>query len=141
MLDSLVVPCAAPLLSRGSSKCSLGLLALLALSTVVCSAKPAIALPNPDSASSLLPLEEGRPAHPEAVELSATEEHINADFSESQNPEANSNELDIDKVPIVGDLLDENGKFNWGMDMPVTFDFGSLVGNPVLIVGTDFTVD
>ncbi len=98
---------------------------------------------NPHNAArSLLPLEDGKmPDHRPPTELSEAAESINSEFASAKNPGAKSDELDLTGVPIVGEMLDENGKFDWGMDIPVSFDFGNLIGNPVLIVGTDFPTD
>ena len=95
-----------------------------------------------NAASSLLPLENGEmSAHRTDTRLSEAAENINTAFLDSQNLGVKSDELDLAGVPIVGEMLDENGKFDWGMDIPVSFDFGNLIGNPVLIVGTDFPTD
>ena len=118
-------------------------LSLLSLATIFCTNSQTYAAPIPDSASSLMPLEEGRPSnYSPSAELGAAEESINAEFANAQNPEAKADESGLVEMPFVSDLVDglmnENGKFDWGMDIPISFDFGNLLGEPVLIVGTDF---
>ena len=126
-----------------STSVALSLLSLtVALTAVAGTAKQSWAHPIPNAASSLLPLEDGKmSAHRTGTGLSEAAESINSDFADSQNSGAKSNELDLAGVPIVGEMLSEDGKFDWGMDIPVSFDFGNLIGNPVLIVGTDFPTD
>ncbi len=121
----------------------LSLLSLpVALVAVLGIGQSAWANPIPNTASLLLPLEDGKmPSHRTGTELSEAAENINTAFIDAQNPGAKPDELDLAGVPIVGEMLDENGKFDWGMDIPVSFDFGNLIGNPVLIVGTDFPTD
>lgn len=121
---------------RCSIICSLGSFAAFGLglfSTAV------LAAPIPDRASPLLPLEAGKMANPhQSAELDEVAQGINVAFDDAQNPKAETNELDLSGIPIVGEMLDENGKFDWGMDIPFSFDFGDLMGRPVVVVGTDF---
>lgn len=121
--------------ASGSFNIGLGLLSLV---VVLHTGEPTYAAPGIDKASSLLPLEAGQLStrQPDA-ELSVAAENINAAFAKSQEPEPEPEVL----LPVIGEFLNEKGKFDWGMDIPVTFDFGDLVGNPVLVVGTDFKVD
>lgn len=128
---------------RDRSKIALSLLSLpIALATVLSTGQLAWANSTPNAASSLLPLEDGKmSAHRTGTGLNEAAESINAAFIDAQNPGTKSDELDLLGVPIIGEMLNENGKFDWGMDIPVSFDFGDLIGNPVLIVGTDFPTD
>lgn len=113
-------------------------LSLLTASATFFTIGQAYAVPDSDKASLLLPLEVGKlPTHQLNMELSLAADNINKEFAASQNSEPEPDVL----LPVVGELLNEKGKFDWGMDIPVTFDFGDLVGNPVLIVGTDFSTD
>ena len=123
-------------------KKALSLLSLpMALAVASGTAQQAWAGSTPN-ADSLLPLEEVKTSvHRPNTKLSEAAESINIAFANSQNPEAKSGELDLAGVPILGEMLNENGKFDWGMDIPISFDFGNLIGNPVLIVGTDFPTD
>ena len=119
---------------RGSARAVLGLLSLAAL---FCAGSRTYAAPIPERASSLLPLEEGKPStYSPAAELSAAAESINAEFSNAQDPETEAEESGLSEMPFVSELvdglMDENGKFDWGIDIPISFDFGNLIGEPVL---------
>ena len=121
--------------ARGGFKITLS---LLSISSIFYTNEQTYAAPEPDSAGALLPLEVGQlSARQPSAELGVAAENINAAFAKSQSPESEPEVL----LPIVGELLNEKGKFDWGMDIPVTFDFGDLAGNSVLVVGTDFKVD
>lgn len=121
--------------AKNSSKI---LFSLISIGALLCVDGQAHAAPETHRAGLLLPLEAGRPSpHQISAELSATAESINTAFAKSQAPKTEPEVL----LPVVGELLNEEGKFDWGMDIPITFDFGDLIGNPVLIVGTDFQTD
>lgn len=53
--------------------------------------------------------------------------------------------LSLESIPIVKELIDETGKFdtsvNVGSDLPISVGLGDLMGNGVLMLGTDFAVE
>ena len=124
-------------LRAGVSVVCLGLLSL----SVVCGlGERAIAAPVIEETILIWPEAEDETGQ-RNVGLDEISQGINAEFKGIQNPTAKPDELALESIPVVGALLDEEGKFDWGMDLPVTFDFGDLIGEPVLIVGTDFPID
>ena len=44
-------------------------------------------------------------------------------------------------LPIIGDLIDAEGNFDWGIDLPVSFNFGNVEGETGLVLSTDFALD
>lgn len=123
-------------LKEGVSAFCLGLISL----SVVCGlGEGAIAGSIPEETLFLRPSDEAEFWH-YTVGLDEVIQGIDAEFASAQNPTDGADELALDSIPVVGALLNEEGKFDWGMDIPVTFDFGDLIGEPVLIVGTDFPI-
>lgn len=124
-------------------KMTLSLLSLpVALAAVLGVGQQSWASSIANSASSLLPLEDGKMSiHHTGTGLNEAAENINTAFITAQNLGAKSDELDLAGVPVVGEMLDENGKLDWGMDIPFSFDFGNFIGDPMLIIGTDFPTD
>ncbi len=53
--------------------------------------------------------------------------------------------MSLESIPILKELVDETGKFdagvNVGSDLPISVGFGDLMGNGVLMLGTDFPLD
>ena len=133
-----------PLIRRSVDSLRVGVsvvcLGLISLSVAGGLGERAIAAPLLEGTILILPDDEDETRH-RTLGLDEISQGIDAEFNSAQNPAAKSDELALESIPVVGALLDENGKFDWGMDLPVTFDFGDLIGEPVLIVGTDFPID
>lgn len=51
----------------------------------------------------------------------------------------------LDAIPIIKELVDQEGKIDTGVNvgsgMPISVGFGDLMGNGVLMLGTDFSVN
>ncbi len=97
------------------------------------------------SVTSLLPLE------PETVAVGEVEidvavhrriaDNINARFVDDQTSAAESADLTLSEIPIIGEFLDEDGNFDWGMDLPLSVNLGDVMGDYGLIVGADFAMN
>jgi len=52
--------------------------------------------------------------------------------------------LSLASIPLIKELVDETGKIDTsvdvGSDLPISVGFGDLMGNGVLVLGTDFSV-
>ncbi len=47
--------------------------------------------------------------------------------------------MSLDQVPVVGDLLDEEGNFDWGVELPVSFGVADVMGSYGVVLSTDFS--
>lgn len=100
---------------------------------------------EPDlSVTSLLPLEAGTVAVGEvgvdAIAHQRIADSINAQFAGDQTSAAESTDLTLSEIPIIGEFLDEEGNFDWGMDLPISVNLGDVMGDYGLIVGADFAM-
>lgn len=73
--------------------------------------------------------------------LSEAADNINAGFAIAQSPQTQPAGFALDSLPLISGLLDEAGNFDLGMDLPVSFNVGSVMGETGLILSTDFTMD
>ncbi len=114
------------------------------VSAIACAQKitPQIKPSGPDpSVGSLLPLE-ARTVEIESQSdsLESTAQTINAGFAIAHSSQSQSVGLALDSLPLIGDLINAKG-FDWGMDLPLSFNVGSVMGETGLILSTDFTMD
>lgn len=47
----------------------------------------------------------------------------------------------LDSLPIIGDLLDESGNLDVGIDLPFDMSISDVMGETGLVFSTDFTVN
>lgn len=89
----------------------------------------------------LLPL---FPRYVEAPEPALSLDTIAADINGQlfhHRPLATAPGLDIESLPIIGELIDEAGNFDWGMSLPISIDLGNVMGQTGLIFSADFATD
>lgn len=104
--------------------------------------------PNPSVPGSLeallLPLEPGTMSIGEveidAIARQSVADHINAGFADDQTTDESA-DLDLADIPIIGDLVDAEGNFDWGMDLPISVNLGDLMGDYGLVLSADFAMD
>ncbi|MGB3291625.1 MAG: hypothetical protein WBB01_01390 [Phormidesmis sp.] len=72
--------------------------------------------------------------------LEAIAHTINTDFAIAQSPTEPAG-LALDSLPIIGELIDAEGNFDWGIDLPIAFNVGSVMGDAGLILSADFAID
>lgn len=73
----------------------------------------------------------------DAIALDAVSDRINTHFSDNDPSAEESSGLDLNELPIIGSFVDESGNFD--MDLPVSVSIDDLVGETVLVIGTDFS--
>lgn len=53
--------------------------------------------------------------------------------------------ISLESIPLIKELVDNTGKIDTsvdvGSDLPISVGFGDLMGNGVLVLGTDFSVN
>ncbi|MGC1310354.1 MAG: hypothetical protein WA885_24250 [Phormidesmis sp.] len=91
--------------------------------------------------ASLLPLQPRTFEIEEGISFEAVSEGINTDMADSQFLKTSQPGLALDSLPLIGDLLDEEGNFDWGMNLPMTVNLGDVMGETGLVLGTDFSVE
>lgn len=92
----------------------------------------------------LLPLEPGKMAVGEvevdAIARQSVADRINAGFADDQTT-GESADLDLAEIPIIGDLIDAEGNFDWGMDLPISVNLGDVMGDYGLVLSADSAMD
>ncbi|MGI8934553.1 MAG: hypothetical protein ACR2FS_10815 [Phormidesmis sp.] len=92
----------------------------------------------------LLPLEPGTMAIGEmemdAITHQRVADSINAEFTDDPSADESAN-LNLADIPIIGDLLDAEGNFDWGMDLPISVNLGNVMGDYGLVFSADFAMD
>ena len=73
----------------------------------------------------------------QALALDAVGDRINTQVSDERSAASETTGLDINELPIIGDLVDEDGNFDWGMDLPVSVEIGTVMGETGLVISTD----
>lgn len=110
---------------------------------VLFTAGAAIAQPLPQSHSdsdALFPLEMRSFAiESEALTLDMAGDRINTQFAKERAIAQETAGLDIEELPIIGELLDEEGNFDWGMDLPFSVEIGDVMGETGLVLSTDLS--
>ena len=90
----------------------------------------------------LLPLDARTIEIESQPEESATVAHrINVGFAIARTSPTEPAGLALDSLPIIGDLIDAEGNFDWGIDLPVSFNLGNVEGETGLVLSTDFVMD
>ena len=128
------------LIAGASTLC---LMQMLSAETVWAQSAPTLPTPSPLEAS-LLPLEPGTIAVGEididAIAHQRVADSINAGFTDDQTTDKSA-DLNLAEIPIIGDLLDAEGNFDWGMNLPISVSLGDVMGDYGLVVSTDFAMD
>ncbi|MGB7085971.1 MAG: hypothetical protein WBD47_10485 [Phormidesmis sp.] len=104
-------------------------------------ASPPADMPANQSTSALFPLESRTFEIEETVNFDTVSESINNRTGRDSSAERKADELDMRSVPIIGELLDDEGNFDWGVDLPVSFNVGNVMGQTGLVLGADFPVN
>lgn len=107
------------------------------------SAKSGAGHPEANAArtSDLLPLTARRIESPsESIALDQVSESLNVQIENSRDTDTNQG-FQLGSLPIIGDLLDEAGNLDMGIDLPFDMTIGDVMGETGLVFSTDFTVD
>ena len=99
-----------------------------------------------EPANSLLPLQTRTVEDvPERIVLDQVADSMNTQIAADQALLNAPTGISLSSIPIIKELLDDTGKFdtdiNVGSDLPISVGFGDLMGNGVLVLGTDFPVN
>ncbi len=93
-----------------------------------------------DHSLALLPLQPmGMTATFSTVQLDAAARDINTQMVARSQLQASVG-FSLDQLPIVGELVDEKGNFDWGMELPISVNVGDVLGSYGVTVGTDFSL-
>ena len=76
----------------------------------------------------------------QSVGLDQVSDTLN-DQIESDQQANTKDSLPLDSLPIIGELMDESGNFDIGIDLPFDVSINDVMGETGLIFSTDFTVD
>ncbi|MEN8446857.1 MAG: hypothetical protein ABG776_17820 [Cyanobacteria bacterium J06555_13] len=74
------------------------------------------------------------------VNLDDTADNINSRTQEVQNAEPEPVGWDWRQLPLIGELIDEEGNFQMGGTVPVSVDFDDFEGGTSIMVGEQFPV-
>lgn len=98
-------------------------------------------LPGGEASLALLPLKPmSMTVTYDAVQLDEIADGINIQMSDARSQPEEPTGFSLDQLPIVGDLVDEKGNFDWGMDLPVSINVGSVLGSYGVTVDMDFNL-
>ena len=75
----------------------------------------------------------------QSAELAQISEMLNAQMVRDRQPD--ENHLQIDSLPIIGDLVDEAGNLDMGINLPFDMSISDVMGETGLVLRTDFTVN
>ncbi len=76
----------------------------------------------------------------DAIAHQKVADSINAEFTDDPSADESAN-LNLADIPIIGDLLDAEGNFDWGMDLPISVNLGNVMGDYGLVFSADFAMD
>lgn len=76
----------------------------------------------------------------DAIAHQRVADSINAGFADDQTTDESA-DLNLAEIPIIGDLLDAEGNFDWGMDLPISVNLGDVMGDYGLVLSADFAMD
>lgn len=89
----------------------------------------------------LLPLSTEQMSIPDSrIELAQVSDTLNARMRRDRTSES-AEGFRLDSLPIVGDLLDESGNLNMGINLPFDINIDSVMGETGLVFSTDFKVN
>ncbi len=124
------------------TRCLIASAALLCVAEVFTSQDVARAEP----AASLLPLQ-ARTVENAArgVVLDQVADTMNTQIAADQAILNAPTGISLESIPLLKELVDDTGKFDTnvdvGSDLPISVGFDDLMGNGVLMLGTDFSVN
>ena len=99
------------------------------------------ALPVGDDSLILLPLEPMSMAvTADAPQLDVIADSMNTQMADARSQPEEPTGFSLEQLPIVGDLVDEKGNFDWGMDLPVSVNVGDVLGSYGVTVDMDFSL-
>ncbi len=104
---------------------------------------PQVKTLGPDQSMNALLFLEARTVEVEnpSNELDDVAQSMNAGFAIAQSPQTQPADFALSSLPIIGELLNAEGNIDFGMELPVSFNVGSVMGETGLILSTDFTMD
>ena len=90
----------------------------------------------------LLPLETmSFEVESEAMEMEDVSDRINTQFSDEHTEPDEPEGFNVKSLPIIGELVDEEGNFDWGVELPFSVDIGDVEGSTGVVLSTDFTTN
>jgi len=97
-------------------------------------------LPEGEEASlALLPLTPMRVSAPHAARrLDVVADSMNTQIADVRAQPDEPLGFSLEQLPIVGELVDEKGNFDWGVDLPVSINVGDVLGAYGVTVDMDF---
>lgn len=103
-------------------------------------ASAAYAQTTPSQSLTLLPLNTASVVdEPYDVQLEAIALNINEQIANAHTQQDAPKGMSLDKVPVIGDLLDEEGNFDWGIELPFSVGVTDVMGSYGVVVSTDFS--
>lgn len=94
--------------------------------------------PASDAIAAWQPLEARTFVIEEGISLDHVSASINSHLSGEETVATKSVGIEIESLPVISDLLDEEGNFDLGL--PFNVDMGDLMGESFIMVGTDFSL-
>ncbi|MGB3671141.1 MAG: hypothetical protein WA783_10940 [Phormidesmis sp.] len=73
------------------------------------------------------------------VQLEAIALNINEQIANAHAQQDAPKGMSLDQVPVIGDLLDEEGNFDWGIELPFSVGVTDVMGSYGVVVSTDFS--
>ena len=122
----------------GLAVCVGGLSALL-------SASAGYAQTVPDQSLALLPLRSMQiESSAQTVQLEAIAQNMNTRMTDARSHSSQPEGLTLADIPLIGDVIDnvvdEDGNFESGMDLPVDFGVGDVMGSYGVTMSVDWAL-
>ena len=103
---------------------------------------PVISAPAQSATHELLPLTTRQLDIPgEPLGLEQVSKTVNAQIDSNRHSEQMAERLQLETLPLIGELLDESGNLDIGVDLPFDMSISNVMGETGLVLSTDFTVD
>ncbi|MEM9088835.1 MAG: hypothetical protein AAGC93_08840 [Cyanobacteria bacterium P01_F01_bin.53] len=105
-------------------------------------ASPAHKQASHQTGDDLLPLDAASfEVESDAREMEDVSDRINTQFSDDQAMPDEPEGLNVKSLPIIGELVDEEGNFDWGVELPFSVDIGDVEGSTGVVLSTDFATN
>lgn len=99
---------------------------------------PSHTISNSDAIAAWQPLEARSFVIEEGVSFDHVSASINSRLAGEGAPATKAVGIEIESLPLISELLDEEGNFDLGL--PFNVDMGDLMGESSIMVGTDFSL-
>ena len=105
-------------------------------------ASAAIAQTSPSPADSIGPLDARTVERTDTgMSYEDAADSINRQVAQVQQAQSEPSGLDLRELPLIGELLDEDGNVGFVNDIPLSVDFNDMEGGTSVVLEEQFTVE